>query len=58
MYVREPLLALARKAKLKNFKSFVLGPSKWAGPGDGRFTTKLRIDVVRQMFQKEFGPVR
>ena len=52
------LLALARKAKLKNFKSFVLGPSKWAGPGDGRFTTKLRIDVVRQMFQKEFGPVR
>jgi len=52
------LLALARKAKLKNFKSFVLGPSKWAGPGDGRYTTRLRIDVVRAMFQKEFGPVR
>lgn len=52
------LLALARKAKLKNFKSYVLGPSKWAGPGDARYTTKLRIDVVRRMFQKEFGPVR
>jgi LCP family protein required for cell wall assembly len=52
------LLALAKKAKLKNFKSFVLGPSKWAGPGDGRFTTRLKIDTVRQMFQKEFGPVR
>src|SRR6188472_3745870 len=48
------LLALASKAKLKNFKSFVLGPSKWAGPGDGKYTTKLKIDAVRQMFQKEF----
>ncbi len=51
------LLALARKAKLKNFKSFVLGPTKWAGEGEWRFTTKLKIDVVRRMFQKEFGPV-
>ncbi len=51
------LLALARKAKLKNFKSFVLGPSKWAEEGDARFTTRLKIDVVRRMFQKEFGPV-
>jgi LCP family protein required for cell wall assembly len=52
------LLALARTAKLNKFKSYVLGPSKWAGPGDGTYTTKLRIDIVRQMFQKEFGPVR
>jgi len=52
------LLALAKTAKLKNVKSYVLGPSKWAGPGDGKYTTKLRIDVVRRMFQKEFGPVR
>jgi LCP family protein required for cell wall assembly len=51
------LLALAAKAKLKNFRSYVLGPSKWAGPGDGIYTTKLKIDVVRAMFQKEFGPV-
>jgi LCP family protein required for cell wall assembly len=52
------LLALARKAKLKNFKSFVLGPTKWAGEGDSRFTTRLKIDLVRAMFQREFGPVR
>lgn len=52
------LLALAEKARLGKVRSFVLGPSKWAGEGDARYTTKLKIDVVRQMFQKEFGPVR
>jgi LCP family protein required for cell wall assembly len=52
------LLALADKAKLRSFKSYVLGPSKWAGEGDGPYTTRLKIDVVRRMFQKEFGPVR
>jgi LCP family protein required for cell wall assembly len=51
------LLALADTAKLKKFRSFVLGPSKWAGPGDGKYTTKLKIDTVRAMFRKEFGPV-
>jgi LCP family protein required for cell wall assembly len=52
------LLALAEKAKLKGFKSYVLGPSKWAGPGDSLYATKLKIDVVRAMFRREFGPVR
>ncbi|MFN8521345.1 MAG: LCP family protein [Chloroflexota bacterium] len=52
------LLALAETANLKKFKSYVLGPTKWAGQGDGVYTTKLKIDAVRQMFQKEFGPVR
>ena len=52
------LLALARTARLKNFKSIVLGPSKWAGEGDAQYTIRLKIDVVRRMFQKEFGPVR
>lgn len=51
------LLALAEKARLGKVRSFVLGPSKWAGPGDARYTTQLKIDVVRKMFQKEFGPV-
>lgn len=51
------LLALAEKAKLGKVRSYVLGPSKWAGVGDARYTTQLKIDVVRQMFQKEFGPV-
>jgi LCP family protein required for cell wall assembly len=51
------LLALAEKAKLKSFKSIVLGPTKWAGEGDGVYNTKLKIDVVRRMFQKEFGPI-
>lgn len=52
------LLALADIAKLGSFKSYVLGPTKWAGEGDGLYTTKLKIDVVRKMFQREFGPVR
>jgi len=52
------LLALAETANLKKFKSFVLGPSKWAEAGDGIYTTRLKIDTVRRMFQKEFGPVR
>lgn len=51
------LLALAEKAKIKQVKSFVLGPTKWAGQGDDTYNTKLKIDVVRRMFQREFGPV-
>ena len=52
------LLALAAKAKLNTFKSTVLGPSKFAGPGDMIYATKLKIDVVRQFFQSQFGPVK
>ncbi len=52
------LLALAKTAKLNKFKSFVLGPTKWAEQGDSRYNTRLKIDVVRRMFQREFGPVR
>ena len=52
------LLALARRAKLNSFKSTILGPSKYAGPGDMQYATKLKIDVVRQFFQNQFGPVK
>jgi LCP family protein required for cell wall assembly len=52
------LLALARRAKLNSFKSTILGPSKYAGPGDVQYATKLKIDVVRQFFQNQFGPVK
>jgi LCP family protein required for cell wall assembly len=52
------LLALASRAKLNTFKSTVLGPSKYAGPGDMQYATKLKIDVVRQFFQNQFGPVK
>jgi LCP family protein required for cell wall assembly len=52
------LLALAQRAKLGSFKSTVLGPSKYAGPGDVLYATKLKIDVVRDLFRKQFGPVK
>ncbi len=52
------LLALAERAKLDSFKSTVLGPSKYAGVGDVQYSTKLKIDVVREFFQRQFGPVR
>jgi LCP family protein required for cell wall assembly len=51
------LLALAEQAKLKKVRSYVLGPSKFAGPGDMKYATALKIDVVRAMFRREFGPV-
>ena len=51
------LLALAGRAKLNTFKSTILGPSKFAGPGDVQYSTKLKIDVVHQFFQSQFGPV-
>ncbi len=52
------LLALAERAKLNSFKSTVLGPTKYAGPGDMLYATKLKIDVVRAFFRKQFGPVK
>lgn len=52
------LLALAERAKLGTFKSTILGPTKYAGEGDVRYSTKLKIDVVREFFQKQFGPVK
>jgi LCP family protein required for cell wall assembly len=51
-------LALAERAKLGDFKSTILGPTKFAGPGDVQYATKLKIDVVRAFFQQQFGPVR
>ena len=52
------LLALAERAKIGTFKSTVLGPSKYAGPGDVQYSTKLKIDVVRDYFRRQFGPVK
>ncbi len=52
------LLALAQRAKLGSWKSTILGPSKYAGPGDMIYATKLKIDVVRAFFQSQFGPVK
>ena len=52
------LLALAGRAKLGDFKSTILGPTKFAGAGDVRYSTKLKIDVVRAFFQQQFGRVR
>ncbi len=52
------LLALAQRAKLDKFKSTILGPSKYAGPGDVLYSTKLKIDIVHAFFRAQFGPVK
>ena len=50
------LLALAERAKLGSFKSTVLGPTKFAGPGDVLYATKLKIDVVRAVLPEAVRP--
>lgn len=52
------LFALLGQAKLGSFKGFVLGPSRWATTGDQRYNTALKIDLVRDLFRKQFGPVK
>jgi anionic cell wall polymer biosynthesis LytR-Cps2A-Psr (LCP) family protein len=52
------LLALAERARIGSFKSTILGPSKYAGEGDVQYSTKLKIDVVRDYFRRQFGPVK
>jgi LCP family protein required for cell wall assembly len=51
------LLALAGRARLDAPKSVVLAPSRFAGLGTVEYTTELRVDEVRRMFDRAFGPV-
>lgn len=52
------LVQLAQRARLKNHKGIVLGPSTYAGDGPELYTIALKLDAVRAMFDRVFGPVR
>src|SRR5690606_9455132 len=51
------LYALLSQADLSRPQGAVLGPSKYAGNGAVRYTTVLKIDVVRELFSRWFAPV-
>lgn len=51
------LVELANRARLKNYKSVVLGPSTYAGEGYELYTIEMKLDAVRGMFDRLFGPV-
>jgi anionic cell wall polymer biosynthesis LytR-Cps2A-Psr (LCP) family protein len=51
------LVELAGRARLRNPKSIVLAPGTYAGPGPVVYTIQLRLDAVRSMFDRLFGPV-
>jgi len=51
------LVELATRAHLKNYKSVVLGPSTYAGDGPETYTIEMKLDAVRAMFDRLFGPV-
>ncbi|MFO1541450.1 MAG: LCP family protein, partial [Chloroflexota bacterium] len=53
-----PVLAeLGARARWKTFRSVVLGPSTFAGPGPLLYTIALRLDPVRATMDRLFGPV-
>ena len=53
------LLALAERAQDRHLQEHrPWAPASTAGPGDVQYSTKLKIDVVRDFFRKQFGPVK
>jgi LCP family protein required for cell wall assembly len=52
------LVQLAERARLKNYKGVVLGPSTYAGSGPELYTIQMKIDAVRGMFDRLFGAVQ
>jgi anionic cell wall polymer biosynthesis LytR-Cps2A-Psr (LCP) family protein len=52
------LFELARRADLRRPKSVVLAPSAFAAPGPIVYTTVLRLEAVRRMFDRAFRPIR
>jgi LCP family protein required for cell wall assembly len=52
------LLALAGRADLARPKSVVLAPLSFATPGRVLYTIEMRVEAVRRMFDRAFGPVR
>ena len=51
------LVELATRARLKSYKSIVLGPSTYAGAGQDLYTIEMKLDAVRAMFDRLFGPI-
>jgi LCP family protein required for cell wall assembly len=51
------LLELAQRARIRTYKSFVLGPVTYAGAGSELYTIEMKLDTVRRMFDRFFGPV-
>lgn len=51
------LVELAGRARLNSHKSMVLGPSTYAGDGPELYTIELKLDAVRAMFDRLFGPI-
>jgi LCP family protein required for cell wall assembly len=51
------LVELARRARLRNYKSIVLGPSTYEAAGPELYTTQLKLGPVRAMFDRLFGPI-
>ncbi len=51
------LVELADRARLNSYKSVVLGPSTYAGEGPESYTTELKLDAVRAVFDRLFGPI-
>ncbi len=53
-----PVLAeLGERARWRTARSIVLAPSTWAGPGSVLYTIELKLDPVRRLFQRLFGPI-
>jgi polyisoprenyl-teichoic acid--peptidoglycan teichoic acid transferase len=52
------LVELAQRAKLRNYKSIVLGPSFYEGAGPEPYTTELKLTPVRAVFDRLFGPIQ
>ncbi len=51
------LLELASRARLRNYKSVVLAPGTYAEAGPEQYTIQMRLDAVRGVFDRLFGPV-
>jgi LCP family protein required for cell wall assembly len=51
------LTALAERARLRPFRSVVLSPYTYADDGPVLYTTELRLEVVRALFDRLFGAV-
>jgi hypothetical protein len=43
------------RARLDRYRSVVLGPSRFAGPGVETYTTVLKIDAVRAALDRIMG---
>jgi LCP family protein required for cell wall assembly len=52
------LFELLGRARLDRRKAFVLSPYVYADDGEVLYTTVLRMDVVRRLFDRHFAPVQ